>query len=68
MNIDIEITVLGGTDKTIRSQLYVSGEIAGELQMSREDFTKIAERLFDGGYHLTKGKPSTTSKSNVDEK
>ena len=65
MSIDIQIVVLGGTDRTIRCNLVVSGQVAGELQVSREDFTKLSERLFDGGYTLIKSQPVAPSKSDA---
>lgn len=58
MNLTIELVVTGSTDKTIRCVMYVSGQPAGELQLSREDFTKVAERLFEGPFTV-QAKPKT---------
>ena len=57
MNIQLSIT--GSTDKTVRTLVILNGESAGELQMLREDFTKLTELLFKGRYMIS---PSTDQK------
>lgn len=66
MNLEIELVVTGGTDKTIKCAMIVSKQKAGELQLSREDFTKIAEKLFDGKFTVTKALPVAALKSEAD--
>lgn len=63
MNLEIELVVVGGTDKTVRCLVTVSKQPAGELQLSREDFTKIAEKLFDGQFVVQKAPPSAALQS-----
>lgn len=48
----VELGVSGGTDKTVRFQLLIRGESCGELQVGREDFTRLADLIFGQHYKL----------------
>ena len=50
----IQLKTTGGTDKTIRFEFIVDKNSCGELQMGREIFTKIADKLFDNSYLVVK--------------
>lgn len=50
MNISIRVT--GGTDKTVRLEVFVNDERSGELQMDRVSFTRFSERLLGGSYTI----------------
>lgn len=65
MNLEIELLVVGSTDKMVRFDVKVSGQSAGELLTTREDFTKIAEKFFDGIYLVSKGKQATALSSDA---
>lgn len=62
-----ELIVNGGTATTTRFEVWLSGKLAGELQTSREDFTKLADLVFEKNYKLSANKKYATNKK-VDDK
>jgi len=46
-----ELHITNSTDKQLRFQVLVEGQDSGELMMSREALTRLADRLF-GSYKI----------------
>lgn len=57
--MQIEIEVIGQTDKTIRFNLLVDEVSAGELTTDRAIFTKLVERLFEKQGYVIRSKTKT---------
>lgn len=56
MKINLYIT--GGTDKAVRANLEIAGEICGNLQIERSNFTKFCELLYgESGYSIVEQQP-----------
>ena len=51
--MDIKISVVGGTDKTVRAKFAIEGQEAGELQVERSSFTRLLDLLFTDGYVIS---------------
>ena len=52
--MNIKLITMGGTDKTIRFEMVINDISCGELQMERDVFTKIADKLFDNKFVVSK--------------
>lgn len=64
--MQIEIEVIGQTDKMIRFNLLIDDVSAGELMTERAVFTKLVERLFEKQGYVIKSK--TTPHETTPEK
>lgn len=54
-HMQVSISVVGGTNKLVRSNLFINSEMVGSLSMGREDFTRFSELLMSGEYTMTQG-------------
>lgn len=50
--MNIEIEVVGGTNKTVRAAIKISGEDCGQLQVERANFTKLMDLFFPDSYTI----------------
>lgn len=50
--MEVEMKVVGSTDKTVRCEMWLAGVLAGELQVGRDEFTKLCGLLFLGNYKV----------------
>lgn len=64
----IEFHVEGSTDKTVRFAFVVGGQSAGELQMSREDFTRVADLCFEKNYKVIQKSNGSTKRERVEDR
>lgn len=53
----VSLKKIGGTDKMVRFQVFVEGTYLGELLATREDFTKLSDRLLGDEYELSANTP-----------
>ena len=50
--MQIEIEVVGGSSKLVRSKLSINSSQVGELNIDRSDFTKLCDLLYHKGYKI----------------
>lgn len=49
----LELEVTGGLEKEVMFNVWAEGKNAGALRMSREYFTRFADKIFGKNYKLT---------------
>lgn len=54
--MEICLTVIGGTDREIRFEFLLDDKNCGELQTTREQFTKLSDLLFGRDYKVVSAK------------
>lgn len=62
-----ELVIVSQTDQTIRFNIELDGKPKGELQTSREQFTKLCDLLFPISYKVVENDKSPKAKPVIGE-